>query len=324
MPQESVNYAVGRISMLRRDAMDMSRLERLLAASSYEEAKRTLSEIGWTGVETTDYEQLALSRVADASEIVRSLTTDERVTDCFLLKYDIANLKMLLKARCLGVPAEYLSESGTLPVDSLRHAVNDHSYGFLPEKIAAAMDELEKELVIDVNPMAIDVKLDRAMYALIQEKLAGTRCKSAKAYFSARADVLGGLALLRARQMRRDVDFFVQTLLPGGTIAEAEWCRVYETPEALPGLLSRYGRAIEDAARAAVLDFHRLPALEKALDNELLRLFVPYKYETTIENVIGYLLAIEREAAAVRLVMAGKQAGFSEEAVRERLRDLYG
>lgn len=185
---------------------------------------------------------------ADASEIVRSLTTDERVTDCFLLKYDIANLKMLLKARCLGAPAEYLSESGTIPVDSLRHAVNDHSYGFLPEKIAAAMDELEKELVIDVNPMAIDVKLDRAMYALIQEKLAGTRCRSAKAYFRARADVLNGVALLRARQMRRDADFFAETLLPGGTISETAWRGAYETPETLPALLRSYGRAVEDAA----------------------------------------------------------------------------
>ena len=41
-------------------------------------------------------------------------------------------------------------------------------------------------------------------------------------------------------------------------------------------------------------------------------------------TVVGYLLAVEREAGAVRLVMAGKQNGFDMEAIRERLRDLYG
>ena len=39
---------------------------------------------------------------------------------------------------------------------------------------------------------------------------------------------------------------------------------------------------------------------------------------------LGYLLAVEREASAVRLVMAGKQNGFDMDAIRERLRDLYG
>ena len=94
------------LSLKQREAMDASRLERLLSASGYEEAKRTLSEIGWSSAEEADYEQMALDRVAQASTLVRSLSTDEKVTDCFLLKYDIANLKMLLKARCLGISAE--------------------------------------------------------------------------------------------------------------------------------------------------------------------------------------------------------------------------
>ena len=33
MPQESVNYAVGVLSLKQREAMDASRLERLLSAS---------------------------------------------------------------------------------------------------------------------------------------------------------------------------------------------------------------------------------------------------------------------------------------------------
>ena len=82
---------------------------------------------------------------------------------------------------------------------------------------------------------------------------------------------------------------------------------------------------MRNAAAAAVADFSKLPALEKAVDNELLKLFTPYKYDMMrLEATLAYLLAAEREASAVRLVMAAKANGFAPEAVRERLRDLYG
>ncbi len=325
MPQESIGYAVGRISMLRRDALDASRLERLLSTASYAEAKRTLSEIGWTSAEEADYEQLAKERVADASRIVRQLSTDEKVTDCFLLKYDIANLKMLLKARCLGISADCLSDSGTMAVDTLRHAVADHQYKFLPEPIAQAMEELEKELVINVDPMTIDVKLDQAMFRQIFLNLKKTKCRTAVSYFQARVDLLNVLTMLRVKHMKKDTAFFMNVLLEGGTIADADWQKAYAEAEQLPKLLAKYGATVQDAAYRAVNDTAHLPGLEKAMDNELLKLFLPCKYDNMrLEFILSYLLATEREAAAVRLVMAGKANGFAMEAVRERLRDLYG
>ena len=160
MPQESIYYAAGRLSIKQREIMDASRLERLLSTSSFEEAKRTLSEIGWASAEEADYERPALDRVAQASALVRDLSTDAKVTDCFLFKYDIANLKMLLKARCLGITAEHLSSSGTIPVEKLRHAVADHRYKELPEPICKAMEGLEQELITEENPLLIDVRLD--------------------------------------------------------------------------------------------------------------------------------------------------------------------
>ena len=80
-----------------------------------------------------------------------------------------------------------------------------------------------------------------------------------------------------------------------------------------------------DAALAAVRNFAHLPGLEKAMDNALLAIFTKDRFDVMrLETVVGYLLAVEREAGAVRLVMAGKQNGFDMEAIRERLRDLYG
>lgn len=325
MPQESINYAVGRLSLKQREVMDASRLERLLSASSYEEAKRTLSEIGWTSAEDADYEQMALDRVAQASVLVRALSTDEKVTDCFLLKYDIANLKMLLKARCLGVQAAYLSSSGTLPVELLRHAVADHGYKALPEPLCQAMEALEQALLVEEDPLLIDVTLDRAMFQLIFQKLEKTRCITAVRYFRARVDLLNAITTLRVHRMGRDAAFLSQVLLPGGTLGEEAWKAVWDDPEKLPKLVSVYGDKVEDAARLAVRDAARLPGLEKAMDNALLAMLTQYRHDLMrLETIVGYLLAVEREAGAVRLIMAGKQNGFDMDAIRERLRDLYG
>ena len=267
MPQESIYYAAGRLSIKQREIMDASRLERLLSTSSFEEAKRTLSEIGWASAEEADYEQLALDRVAQASALVRDLSTDAKVTDCFLFKYDIANLKMLLKARCLGITAEHLSSSGTIPVEKLRHAVADHRYKELPEPICKAMEGLEQELITEENPLLIDVRLDRAMFEMIFEQLKGRRCAAAVAYFQARADMLNAITLLRVRRMGRDEAFFEGVRLPGGAIAEDKWADAFADPERLPELLRPYGERVMDAALAAVRNFAHLPGLEKAMDD---------------------------------------------------------
>ena len=201
----------------------------------------------------------------------------------------------------------------------------DHRYKELPEPICKAMEGLEQELITEENPLLIDVRLDRAMFEMIFEQLKGRRCAAAVAYFQARADMLNAITLLRVRRMGRDEAFFEGVRLPGGAIAEDKWADAFADPERLPELLRPYGERVMDAALAAVRNFAHLPGLEKAMDNALLAIFTKDRFDVMrLETVVGYLLAVEREAGAVRLVMAGKQNGFDMEAIRERLRDLYG
>ena len=120
----------------------------------FEEAKRTLSEIGWASAEEADYEQLALDRVAQASALVRDLSTDAKVTDCFLFKYDIANLKMLLKARCLGHHRGASFLQAVRSCGKLRHAVADHRYKELPEPICNRYTYRSLELITEEKPAA--------------------------------------------------------------------------------------------------------------------------------------------------------------------------
>ena len=50
----------------------------------------------------------------------------------------------------------------------------------------------------------------------------------------------------------------------------------------------------------------------------------PHKYETfSVGPLLGYLIARENEIKTVRIILTGKQNGFSDDAIRERIREMY-
>ncbi len=323
LPQGSVGYAVARISVMRRERLDAAKLDRLLSTGQPQEAFRALQEIGWGSADQgADYEQLTAEHMRNACAFVRESSPDHHVTDCFLLRYDVQNLKMLIKARCQGQEAAYLSPCGTLPMDLLRHAVAEGYYKRLPEAFWEPLAALEKRLSMHEDPMDIDVTLDRALYAMVFDHLRHVRSTAVRRYFVSRADMTNALIVLRVRAMGRPLTFLKQVLIEGGTIPLTRWADAHGHEESIVQLLAPYGRHVTAAAEAALGG--ALPGLERAMDDYLLSLFYPYRAKSdAIETIVGYLLAQEREAAAVRLVMAGKLNGFSAEAIRERLRELY-
>lgn len=322
LPQESIYYALGRLSVLQKNALDQSKLERLMQTPTLAEAAKTLSEIGWA--DDADYEKMAADHFRKACEITRAIATNEKLVDCFLLRYDVSNLKMLLKARCLNLQSETLSPCGTYPVDFLRHAVSEHQYSRLHPALADAMNALEKKLALNPDPFEIDVTLDKALYETIFALLPRDE-KTARDYFTAKVDIVNLMMTLRVYHMGKSAEFLSQLLLDHGTISKSTWIKTFEKPEKLPLLVNKYGLRVYKAAITAQMTPGKLAQLECAMDNYLLSVYTPYRREMDkAERIIGYLLMRERESAAVRLIMAGKANGFSPDTIRERLRELYG
>ncbi len=321
MPQSSIHYAIGRLSALEKDVLDLPRLERLIQAPSVADARRSLSEIGWP--EDADVEKGAREHLRKACDLVKSLSPDPAVTDCFLLRYDVRNLKALLKARCLHEEAEDLSPCGTLAPELLRRAVAERSYGWLPAEFRSALEGLEKRLAARVDPLDIDVTLDKALYARVFALLPPDR-KHAQAYFRRRVDLLNLLMALRSAHAGKPPNFLSGILIPSGSVAPGAWARAYGKPERLPLLIRRHGPRVYAAAVSAFTDAGKLPLLEKEAEDSLTGLYRPFRRAIDREErLAGYLLMREREADAVRLVMAGKANRFSPETLRERLRGLY-
>ena len=65
-------------------------------------------------------------------------------------------------------------------------------------------------------------------------------------------------------------------------------------------------------------------AFERWCDNRLIEKIQPQKYETTtVAPLAAWLLARENEIKTVRILLSGKRNGLSDDAIRERLREMY-
>lgn len=50
----------------------------------------------------------------------------------------------------------------------------------------------------------------------------------------------------------------------------------------------------------------------------------PQKYEVfSVGPLVAYVLARLNEIKTVRIILSGKQNGFSDDSIRERVRDMY-
>ena len=99
MPQISHAYAVARVRTAQKALLSRAALERLMACESGGVLLRALNELGWG--EAGDVDALAQRALNGACAFVRAVTPDANATDCFLAKYDVLNLKTLVKARAL-------------------------------------------------------------------------------------------------------------------------------------------------------------------------------------------------------------------------------
>ena len=323
MPQGSNAYAVGRVRGLERGLLSSVAVkQRLVGASTPEEVARALSEMGWGECKTQkDVEIAAEAQVFRACELVKECTTDPDVTDCFLYPYDYLNIKLLLKARILNVEPEALSRCGTIDLNLLTHAVQENNYKELPDFLAEDMRRIEDHISHTPDPLYMDAELDKSMFAIIEKRMAKCKEKVFCEYFLARADLTNILIAWRVAGMGREPDVAAQLFVAGGSFSEVQLSELAENPKAAEGLV--VGKAYEGMTSAAIAQGNAA-LLEKLTDDYGLAIVRVHRYEpTSLIPLIGYLLAKEREAAAVRLIVTAKAVLMPDEKLHERLRELY-
>lgn len=327
MPQLSHAYACARISALSKRLLDASTVRRM-ADGTYAEAVRALADLRYGGLSDTtevDAERIIETEMTEAMEEVKALTPEPVWTDLFLLRTDVQNLKVLLKARMLGRKEDVWAYGGLYSRELLTAMVAEQKYQTLPDAIRDALNALERKLLQNVDPQRISVDLDRAYLAHCLK--VSKKHPVFSQYFRAIADFDNVLTFLRMRAMGASKNTLDDMLLPEGGIRWKSFEEAYElSNESLNRIL--FESVCKDALLEGLNAMQRtgnLAEIEKARANYTLSLFTERRYEIeTIYPVIGYYLAKEREGRAIRLILTAKRNGLGESIIRERLVTLYG
>ena len=327
MPQPSYAYACARLSALNKRLIEPQTIQRMLDGSA-SDAMRALSDVRYGNLSDAteaDIERMIEREMSDAMQEVRELSPNPDVTDLFLLRADVQNLKVLLKARLLNQTDVSFTPGGLFDRETLTAMVKERQYDALPKELRDALDALEKRLEIRVEPRDISIALDRAYLAHALKQSAKHPVFSQ--YFRAQADFDNVLTFLRLRAMGASIETLDDVILPEGGVRYEDLYNAYEF--SFDSLNRILGRSVCPNALLSGLNAMQragsIAEVEKARDNYLVSLLSEHKYENeSIYPIIGYYLAKEREGRAVRLIVTGKRNGLSDNVIRERLVKLYG
>lgn len=317
-----------RVRAMENRLLGRERRERMIEARTDEEALKILTECGYAEPENLSVP--ALNRVLTEARAglfadLRSAVPQPALVEVFQIKYDYHNLKALVKAEALGEEADrLLMPGGRYAPQALAEAYRRGALGDYPECLRRAAEQARETLNASGDPQAADLLLDRACY----EEMAAAAKESGSAflqgYVRLAVDAANLRTAVRCQRMGAGNELLAESLLPGGSVEPRA------VAAAKGGELARRfaGTPLEGAAELGAgltaPGSGTLTAFETSCDNALNSYLSQAKRVAFGEApVVAFLCAREAEATAIRTILAGRKAGLSGDAIRERMRESY-
>ncbi len=323
---ESLINSIARLRVIEKRLLSKEFVTRLAGAESYEDSVRMLREAGFGAAYAgggDELEGLIAAHLAETYALVSELMPKRLafITDVFRMRHDLTNIKLLYKTRLLGGDLSSAAQDpgGVFDCTALSASIAKGDYSMLPRKLEKTLEELDVLTYKNPDARLVSEKLDGAYleYGL------GLGNAFVRAYFSATADFTNLIAITRGAGFVPCGEYDESRL---NEIASA----LAETPEKIPGLLKTPFETspLKEAAKAGFENYlktRNASALEKARDEYLVSLAAGGRSDIdSPAPIVGFLLAREREAEVVRLILTVKRSGISMNAVDERSLVLYG
>jgi V/A-type H+-transporting ATPase subunit C len=332
MGENKYLYSVTRIRAMETKLLDKAKIERMIEARNADEILKILSETEYGSSisemkDIEDYEIILSKELAKTYELLREISPVPELTNLFSLRYDIQNLKTLLKSSYLGEENDgLLSNIGTMSGQHLAKMVKEKDFRDLDPVIGECMEQIVGEFTVNPDPQLIDVTLDKCLYNLMYKTARDNKSSYLMDYISVQIDLINIKSLVRVKAMGYGRDFLKKVILSNGNLDYAFFNDIFDEP--LETLIEKlafkdYGKVIEEGISSYVKT-KSLTKFEKLSDDFIFELAKKGKYVAFgIEPLVGYLMAKENEAKIVRMIMVGKINEIPNELIRERLRDVY-
>ena len=302
MSNTKYTYAVARIRALETSLLNDAVIGQLLACSTAEQALQLLIDRGWGDPSAeNDMESVLKCEEEKTWQVIRDVAPDMSVFD------------VLLNPRIFY-------DDCPIPGEEMMRIVEGKEFLRLPGNMSRTAQEAMDILLHTGDGQLCDICVDKAALEAAAE--AGKR--SGERIIEEYADTTVAIAdikiAVRAQKTGKSAEFMRSAMAECSSLNVGQLIRA-----ALAGEdeIAQYLQETSYAGGAEALKTSP-SAFERWCDNRMIETMKPQKYETfSVGPLLGYLIARENEIKTVRIILTGKQNGFSDDAIRERIREMY-
>lgn len=301
------------------------RLLRLIECTSLDDAVRVLAEVNYGGGvvidDSANFEKILKAEEALTDGFLRSLKSEGKGTECFLLVSDYHNVKAILKSIYGGAElAPMLAAEGLYDISWLQEKLALDVPAINPY-IDSAIIEIKKAFDTKKSPRLIDTLIDKAMFRDIASRLADKNTDAhIKKYFVSLADLTNIDSFLRVTAIGAGFGFFEASFAEGGSIPIDTFQKVYNGADGLAELVKGTPYSLF-AARYAE---GGLAGFGAARDGYLLDIFRAAKNDMfSAAPIAGYYLGKKQEIRMLRIALVCIKSGVSKQEIKKRMRTMY-
>lgn len=325
-------YAVARIRVLEDRMVDEAKMLRMIDAADFEGAHSVLNETQYAELFEKlkvqfDFEELFRLELRRLKGLLDRLSPSNSILESLWYKYDIHNIKFLLKAKVLGIDIDssQLFTVGNIDLESLKTYVLQGS-GFLSVKTRTLIGNVEAEYKKSGDPETIDILLDKEYFSRLKKVAELNAVPFFVSFVRSQIDLANIKIFVRVKVGERAVETFKSFFIEGGTLSLSFFSEVFDKSlEDFAGKLrfSPYGTIVSEG-----IDFYlkegSFVVLEKFMGNYLLdHLRKARRLSFGIEPLIGYMVAKESEIKTLRLIFRSKLEEVGIETIKQRAVKAY-
>lgn len=323
MSDKNYTYAVARIRAMEMTLFSSSVIEQLMAVKTYEGCLDFLREKGWGSGNLSEMaEELLEAEEEKAKKTVRDLLKgDDRILSVLTYQSLYHNLKAAIKQSVVsGFHGELYYDGCDISGKEMERIVAEKDFASLPEHMREAAREAYETFLHTKDGQACDVIVDQAALRAIYEEGKKSKEPVLMAYAESVTAVADIKIAVRSQKTGKNLEFMKRSMVPCESLnidrlSMAALSGISAICEYLEGTAYRGGaEALRESASA----------FERWCDNQLIESIKPQKHNPfTAGPLVAYLLARENEIKTVRIILTGKLNGLTEEAIGERIREMY-
>lgn len=323
MSKTKYTYAVARIRALEVSLLTNAVIEQLLACKSAEQALQLLVEKGWGDLTagTLDADEVLNKEEEKMWQTIREVAPDMHVFDVLSLPKLYHNLKAAIKEVCTEVENKNIFyDDCEISGEEMFALVQNKEFDKLPGNMSATAREAFDTLLHTRDGQLCDLIIDHATLEAMLEAGKKSGEKIIEEYAQTAVAIADIKIAVRSQKTGKNAEFMKKAMVNCSEInvdqlTQAALAGAEEIAQYLEGTSYREGA---DALRISP------SAFERWCDNKMTDSMRSQKYESfSVGPLLAYLLARQNEIKTVRIILTGKQNEFPDEAIRERIREMY-